>query len=320
MLEQLQSAFGLKFHAEPVQGIKGLPLYMLNGRSFYKLEAYGIPFLLVALSENDQFGVVALEKQLVKYSEAAGMNVAYGIPTLTRVQRDALTARSIPFISVPGQLFLPFLGIELQNRFRAEKKAASELMTPASQSLFLYFLYEVKDGSVLKKQAADALGLTRTSITRASAQLSAMGLIAEEAAGKEIHMKAARTGRELLEQATPYLISPVFRKMKVEKCPALSLLPAAGESALSLKTTLNAPSIPVLAVKKDDLVVKKLQTVDDRWEPGHDMVEVELWKYDPLIFAKDRIVDPVSLMMSLRDVQDERVEGELKDYREGIRR
>ena len=41
----------------------------------------------------------------------------------------------------------------------------------------------------MKKDAAAAIGVTRTSITRASEQLVAMGLISQEIQGKEYYMR-----------------------------------------------------------------------------------------------------------------------------------
>ena len=47
-----------------------------------------------------------------------------------------------------------------------------------------------------------------------------------------------------------------------------------------------------------------------------ELVRVEFWKYDPEPFAFDGCVDPVSLAESLKDIPDERVQGELEDYLE----
>lgn len=318
MKDMLKDAFGLTVKEELIGKVRGLPMYMTNGRSFYRMEISGIPFLLVSVPEDDKFGVVALQKQLIKYSEIVGMNVAFAFSKLTRTQRDALISRTIPFVSLPDQLYLPFLGIALQNRFRKEKILEMEKMKPAAQCLFLYFLYMVKDGQVIKKQAAEALRLTGTSITRASEQLTAMGLITEETIGKERLMRAAKTGSEFLAQAKPYLINPVFRRIKVKACQELEALPVAGETALSLRTMLNTPPIQKVAMLKSDPIVKTLETVDERWEAGDTLVEAELWKYDPFLFAKDRLVDPVSMMLSLQELQDERVQGELEEYMEAI--
>lgn len=314
----ISNAFGLEVHEEQIDRIKGLPPYMTNGRSFYRMEISGIPFLLITIPEDDRFGVAALQKQLLKYSEAAEMNAAYAFSKLTRTQRDALISRAIPFISLPDQLYLPFLGIALQNRFRKEKITAAEKMTPATQSLFLYLLYTVRDGSVIKKQAAEALGLTRTSITRASEQLTVMGLITVEPAGKEKVMKAVLTERAFFAKAKPFLINPVYKRIIVKKSPELDALPAAGETALSLRSMLNTPPIQSAAIMRGTPLAKTLHAADARWEEAGHLLEIELWKYDPSLFSEDKIVDPVSMMLSLQELQDERAQGELEKYLEAL--
>ena len=43
---------------------------------------------------------------------------------------------------------------------------------------------------------------------------------------------------------------------------------------------------------------------------------VQLWRYDPLLFARDRRVDHFSLYLTLRDEADERVEAALEEMME----
>ena len=50
--------------------------------------------------------------------------------------------------------------------------------------------------------------------------------------------------------------------------------------------------------------------------PEEKVIQLELWKYDPNLFAKDGIVDPVSLSMCFEENADERIEGSLEDYLE----
>lgn len=318
MQKSIKEAFGLSFDIIQTQAPKGLPFYMSNNRKFYELKSDAITFLVVELSDIDKFGVVALEKQLAKYMEITKMNAAYAFSKLNKVQRDALTGRMIPFVCLPSQIYLPFLGIVLANQFKKEKVILTDRMTPAAQSLFLYFLYCVKDKAVLKKDAADALGLTRTSITRASEQLKALGLINEEAHGKEVRMSASEVGRAYFEQARPYLINPVCQVITVAGNEALQDLPLSGESALSNRSMLNSPRLPIVAVAKNDPMVKKFVITDEKWESSTDLYQVELWKYNPGLFIKDHLVDPVSMLLILQNCQDERVQGELEDYLEEL--
>lgn len=311
----ISSAFGLNCKIEKTK-VKGLALYMTAGREFFKASIDGLSFLLVKISSNDRFGAVALEKQLAVLRKTTDGEVAFQFENLTKLQRDALLERRIPFIAGSDQIYLPFLGIILRNNLKTMNNVAADKMMPATQCLFLYLLYNHKQDYTLKKQAAEELGLTRTSITRASEQLKAMGLITEKQYGKEVRMKTVADGYELFSLAKEYLISPVQRKVYVERPKNMEKLTIAGESALSSRSMLGEPKTEVRAVFKGDELVQSLQEIDIKWQENIDTIVVELWKYDPLLFAKEGIVDPVSMAMSLVDIDDERVQGELKRYME----
>ena len=158
-------------------------------------------------------------------------------------------------------------------------------------------------------------GLTKMSITRASEQLKQMNLIREERVGKEIRMVPNYRGRELFEVAKDYLINPVQKIVhtKITKEEGLFI---AGETMLSRHSMLAAPSEDVYAVVKGSDIVSGFEEIDTRWQDDIRTSRVELWKYDPGLFANNGEVDPVSLAMSLSDNADERVEGELQSFLE----
>ena len=99
----------------------------------------------------------------------------------------------IPFVGDDKQMYLPFLGIAIHNSFRKKKEIKTEKMMPVTQSLFLYLIYECKNKKIMKKQAAEYLNVTKTSITRASEQLEKMGLICQKTiGGYQLFIKAKR--------------------------------------------------------------------------------------------------------------------------------
>ena len=182
---------------------------------------------------------------------------------------------------------------------------------------FLYLLYQ-KECYVLKSVAADSLGLTGTSITRASEQLVAMGLIEQEKVGKEVRMFQKSSSKELLKKAKPYLISPVQKKMVV-KAKNLSVQGLkAGETALSEYSMLNVPKLRTVAVYKGAIECDVLEEVDARWEEEQELVLLELWKYNPLLFEKEGKVDQISLACSMADCKDERVEMAVEEMLEEL--
>ena len=312
----IKEMFGLDAQIEQIPAPPGLPIYMTANRTFSKVVVNDTAFLMVTLPDEDRFGAVALEKQLLKYMDAANMNVAYAFPAMTKAQRDSLVSRRLPFVCVPEQIYLPFLGIALSDHFKQVRKAAADHFTPAAQCLFLYLLYQAHRRPVLKKDAAEALGLTRTSITRASGQLKELHLITEEANGTELRMIACEEGAAYLKLAEPYLIDPVARTITV-RAECISERIYAGETALGMRSMMNEPVIQSVALDKKRKDAKTLTEVDEKWVTDFELLRVELWKYDPALFARDGIVDPVSMAASLRDCTDERVQGELEDYMRG---
>ena len=310
----LMDSFGIDCSCNEIS-IKGLPVYMKSGRKIYKLTYEEYEFLVVELSNDDKFGTIALKKQESKYKENTGLDVIYVFDNVSKKQRDALVSNMISFICLPDQIFLPVMGIALRNHFKKYKVVDVEKMMPATQSLFLYLLFNKKE-SVIKSEAAKELMLTKTSITRASEQLKAMGLITEEISGKNINMKPLKNGKDFFEMAKRYLINPVQKTLYVAESKYTKDLIHAGETALSNYSMLAEPRVRCLAVYKNDVDINKFEIVDPQWTNDTAYVQLELWKYNPAIFADNNCVDIVSLSLSLANVEDERVQGELDEYME----
>lgn len=317
MLHESLNLFGLDFQLEKLNP-KSLPLYLTAGRTFLKLSFANQSFVLIKVRPDEKFGVIAFEKQAAQLAGKFGMPVVFGFESLSKTQRNSLIERNISFISGSDQLYLPFLGVTLRNHFARPKSIKVEKMMPVTQSLFLWLLYEGKAKPVMKKDAAEAIGVTRTSLTRASEQLAAMGLISQEKNGKEFLMKAKYTGIELYRKAIPFLINPVQKTITIRNDREYDQYPLSGESALAECTLLNHPAVPVRSVWKAAIDSSTIQEIDIRWELKAEPVKLELWKYDPALFAKDGIADPVSLAMSFENNADERIESAIEEYLEGF--
>lgn len=315
MLDELKKYFGEDITYEELKEKPKVPLFLAK-RDMYRVKIGGLSFVLVRVGVQEEFGISALRKQRDMYTEQFQCNVAYCFENVSRIQRESLIKNSVCFVSFPGQVYLPFLGVVLSENFKKEKKIKTEKMMPATQALFLYLLYQ-KEKYVLKSMAAEALGLTRTSITRASDQLSAMGLIEQEKVGKEIRMFKKNNPKEMLESAKPYLISPIQKKLVVRNESIQEGVLNAGETALSLYSMLNTPKIRAVATYKAVIDSEMLEEVDARWEDEKNVIEIELWKYDPWPFANEGRVDQVSLACSMADCKDERIEMAIEEMLEG---
>ena len=47
-----------------------------------------------------------------------------------------------------------------------------------------------------------------------------------------------------------------------------------------------------------------------------EQAEIEIWKYDPAVLARDHVVDPLSLIMTLQENADERTEEAIEEILE----
>ncbi|MFQ7124355.1 MAG: serine hydrolase [Eisenbergiella sp.] len=184
----------------------------------------------------------------------------------------------------------------------------ADKMMPATQMVFLELLYMEDEESVLKSEVANKLNLTKTSITRATAQLEGMGLIRQMKSGTEIAIKRNYTRKEYYENAKAYLINPVQKEITIMRCEATFESFSAGETALSQESELNPPRIEERAIYKGEEVVDQLEIVDARSEDPDDCLKVQLWKYNPSYFAREGCVDPVSLACTFKGNEDERIE------------
>lgn len=310
--------FGLDFKCSKIN-VKGLPVNIIAGRSFFKMSYLENEFILVKLGVNEKFGAVALKKQCAQISEKNGVPVAFEFNHISKIQRDSLIKKNIPFIVDTGHVYLPFLGVMLSDIFYDENVFVMDKMMPVTQLLFLYMLYNCKDKTIMKKDAAEKIGVTRTSLTRASKQLLAMRLIEQEKKGKEYYIHTIGMGMELYMKAKPFLINPIQRKLVIENNTDDYAYAFSGESALARKTMLNEPLIPVYGIYKADVDISTVHEVDVRWETDVNAICLELWKYNPLLLSFDGNVDPVSLSLCFEDNVDERIEGAIEEYMEAYK-
>jgi hypothetical protein len=103
--------------------------------------------------------------------------------------------------------------------------------------------------------------------------------------------------------------SPVREHFFVAKKPAFGI--RAGMGALEMLTSISADH-ETLAVSQTDwkILRKNIEIVP------FGNVEIEVWRYNPAIFAKNETADRISLYLSLRDDKNERVQKALQEMME----
>lgn len=311
MKKQLEQYFGCEVKVTECKNTLALPIFMTM-RDIKLVEFYGISFALINIKKEPELTITAVKKQQKKYEEALQCPIAYEVALNSVSMRNALVKNGVPFVDLPGNVFLPFMGVVLQDMYRKQLVKADKMM-PATQMVFLELLYMEDDDSALKGKVAKKLNLTKTSITRATAQLEEMGLIQQVKSGTEISIKRNLSRKEYYEKAKAYLINPVQKVITIMRYDATFESLSAGESALSQVSELNPPRIEECAIYKGEEVIDQLETVDARYEDLSACLNVQLWKYNPFYFAREGRVDPVSLVCTFKGSEDERIEMSIEE-------
>lgn len=222
---------------------------------------------------------------------------------LTYRQKEYLLRDHIPFIVDGKQIYLPFMAVYLQERGDGEKQG-TEVMLPSSQLLLLHYIYQ-GCGELLTSVASQKLGLTPTSISRASRQLEELELIRTEKRGVQKVVFSEKTPEELFNFAKSYFCDPVKRTIYVPKTELKEKLLMSGYSALAEYSMINPPAMYCLAA---DSVAMWKNTSSRKLLNSDKQYSVELWRYDPKKLAEGECVDRLSLALALLKDRDERIE------------
>jgi hypothetical protein len=246
-------------------------------------------------------------------------NGALLLDELPAFARKRLINRRIGFI-VPGkQLFLPEWLIDLRERAQHKPVVRKrESLLPSAQFLVIYHILHPSkewqlEGQSLKK-IATKFGYTAMGITKAVENLRHFDLV-DVAAGKEkcIHFRLQRHELWRRLEKENLFINPVLKRVYVDEKPEKIFMLESNASALPEYTDMNPVNVEYYGIGRRqfyDLQGKKL-LMNANEQNGPYCLEV--WKYDPLPLveglANDQpVVDPLSLYLSLKDMQDERIE------------
>lgn len=328
----------------------GLPFHLLDSFDLIHLTMFG---KLVTLAIDKAPGTLApsaIAGKVNAIRAKAGL-VLYAAPTLSYDDRRSLIERKVPFVIPGNQLYLPDLGIDLREHFRRRaEEAVVPRMSPSTQALLLRHLLDLIRDDAQNPDwpvatTARALGYTGMTASRAASEVTALGLGEIERRQRATHIRfKPDNARAIWEAAKPFARSPVTRSYWLPALPADLKAKAriAGLDALSQQTLLGEPEHATVAVRREDWLGIPDRPVLARPEPG--AVEVQVWAYTPSLMdaiedlgavsamgtlgamgpsdtsdasdaMKDRhVVDPLSLIASLRDDPDERVQAVLKDF------
>ena len=307
-MDYIGTTLGLKVTDIPWDSAKDLPYLITDRYEIQKVAIGTIPALMLRLKVEIP-SVSTVQKHIARIQKAELAPAFLVFESLSKYRRDALIKAHVPFV-VPGkQIYLPFLGVALNERCDTEVESTEKLL-PSAQAIFFYYLYSKQDRIYLS-DAVKVLQYSAMSVSRAAKQLAQTGLFEECKEGVQKLLIARYERKEMFDRMQPLLIDPVKRRIYI----ALDNLPAqlcqAGFSAMAHYSMLNAPTLACYAAGVGEKLTGAATLTN-----AADQAEIEIWKYDPVILSKDNVVDPLSLIMTLQENADERTEEAIEEILE----
>ena len=297
--------------------IPSLPFLLHDLYAFYKMRLLDTEFIFFTLKKGNNIlpGVINKHFDIIKRNTHFGVFLL--CEQLNSYTRRDLIKYQIPFV-VPGtQMYLPMLGFDLREHFLRPKNKVGKL-SPAAQAVILYEIYNKSQEPHTPSELSQKLRYTKMTIGRAFDEISALDLAVEKREGKDRLVEFEKDKNILWSKALEYMNSPVKKEVFSSAIPNGVNYYKAGLSALSEYTMIVPSDIETVAINRNDLDKIRKNIVDSNNSDAF-RFKVQLWTYPPELFARNQIVDELSLYLTMKNLVDERIEKSLGIMMENIK-
>ena len=294
-----------------------LPYFLQSAFHFNELELGGRSVVLAIAQSRQQASPSEIRKWFDKVRTLSQGPVVFVVEAMASYERKRLIEQKVPFIGPGNQLYLPDLGLDLREYFRRRAPTSDGALSPSAQAfLITALLRQPWQVEWQPSTLASPLGYTAMTVSRVVKELTAAGLATSYPVGRSRWLRMELAPLQTWERATAILRTPVKRTVWVPGGSAAGVpLRLAGLSALARRSMQAEPSRPVYAIGPAQwkAVVKAgIQELPEAMPGAH---EWQLWTYNPALVLDQATVDPLSLILSMQDILDDRVQialGELK--------
>lgn len=313
----LKETLGIDVEPAPWTSSRRLPLFLRTDYSHYTIRLEDTEFLIV-FDQDTERSAATVQKHFTKIREKWDGEVIYSRIQISSLDRKRLIERKIPFIIPGNQMYLPMLGIDLREYFRQLHDDVDKF-SPATSATLLLLFNENDSREYEASELADKLSYSTMTMSRSLNELLNSDLNVVTVEGRTRKLKIMGSRKELWNKSQKYLESPVKQTNFVQaeiNAPKIQ----SGLNALSKYSMLVATPPPMFAMTQDQW--KTLESRDDvtiAKRTDARSTGIEVWSYDPALFAQDNCVDRFSLYLAFRDDRDERTEQSLEEMMEAVK-
>jgi len=301
----IKNTLHLNVDASDYENSDKLPLYLRNGYDFSLLTFHGAQLLLAKPKE--QSNLTALRKQVSQLKKLTGFDCVLCLESVRIYTKEKMLSEGIPFIIAEQQIYMPFLGIALSKNGIREIPQ-TERLSFSTQKLLLIAIYQDWTRMTLT-ETANALNVSKMSITRSFDELQSLDLGLVKAEGKTRCFIWEHSRRKLWESVLPFLRNPVAKQFRISEQIELQAARLGGISAVCHYTMLSDNPYTVYAVPRDNAKALELSRLPRLPNGEIPTMIVQVIRYD-LEYQSGAAVDPLTAILSLsvEDKADPRVE------------
>jgi len=309
------SVLGVQIELVSIQRskLKGLNADLLVRFDYYYTVFNRKELCVIQCKNNESISPLKYQKITELIEKIIGMPVAVLMKSLLYYERERFISQGVYFIVSDKYAFLPSLiaNVRVKDEGRQHMK-----LIPAAQYFLLYYLLENKDcGKFTIRELEQILPYNYLAISRAIINLENLQLckVTKNGAGTK-HIIFEETKRELWEKSRKFLFSPVKKVLYSDKIWE-GTYSVSGLNALSHYSRLNPEPYNTIAVW--DRMFSELSM---QYNEIEGICKIEVWKYPTFMpYQPDnKIVDRLSLYLSMKDDPDARVENELESLIENM--
>lgn len=287
-----------------------ISVYLSSSYYLYRMFALGREFV-IAEPKDYTADASAAAKGAKKLESALGLEVVLYLHDLPRQKRRALIALRRGFLTREGDMYLPSLAISFVPATDAPV-VDQRSFSPAQQIIFLFCLYNAKDG-ILQADIQEATGLSAGSVSSALSLFVDWHLLECTVGGRTGRQRRyyIRSVADYYKSGIEYFGDPVKERLIAPMPTDQEGLLLGGLSALSARSDLVDSGRHVYALSP-----KQAKDILGQVTDSSEYCGFQILKYDPLLFSNNRLVDPVTMLLTI-DEDDERIRMAIKEAMKG---
>ena len=301
-----------------------LPIYLRNAYQWYELYILQQHFIIAYTETDEDFTIASIDNQLTTIEEKLNQPIILCVNELEAYNRKRLIERKRAFIVPFKQMYIPYIFVDFTEYKYQTKGRSTKRLQPFAQVLVIAHLLNNQNGYNIEhisfKEIAEQFQVNTINISRAIDNLMELNLIEIEQYGRSKIFYFKEDKKTLWEKGLQkeIFINPISKQYYTEYNLAWNNeLLKAGDTALTAYTNMNPTDQIVFATDNKTFNLIKKKNESNIFNEYEGRFLFQIWKYNPNLLnrinqSESDKVDPISLFLTYKDDQDERVQMELE--------